>query len=161
MHRKLVFGEAAETCSSIGGIDKYLVLADGLAGIRIVQKYGIDEKGQYRLSEDRDKIMERAYKWIPLFVSIIIVAVVIAVAHGTRFGNCLSCGNSIFALVIIFLVFYVALKNFTKFLTTKFSGREFGIEHVFKRFQAGTSCLIGFAVGSNDVANSVKSNLRF
>ena len=106
-------------------------------------------------SGDRDKIMERAYKWIPLFVSIIIVAVIIAVAHGTRFGSCLSRGNSILALVVIFFVFYVALKKFTKFLTTKFSNREFGIEHVFKRFQAGTSCLIGFAVGSNDVANSV------
>ena len=51
--------------------------------------------------------------------------------------------------------FYVVLKKFTKFLTSKFSNREFSIEHVFKRFQALTSCLIGFAVGSNDVANSV------
>ena len=48
-----VYGEAAETCSSIKGIDKYLVLADGPAGIRIAQKYGVDEKGQYRLSEDK------------------------------------------------------------------------------------------------------------
>ena len=47
-----VFGEAAETCSSIKGIDKYLVLCDGPAGIRIAQKYGVDEKGQYRLSKD-------------------------------------------------------------------------------------------------------------
>ena len=47
-----VFGEAAETCSSIKGIDKYLVLCDGPAGIRIAQKYGVDEKGQYRLAED-------------------------------------------------------------------------------------------------------------
>ena len=47
-----VFGEAAETCRSIKGIDKYLVLADGPAGLRIAQKYGVDEKGKYRLSED-------------------------------------------------------------------------------------------------------------
>ena len=63
MHRKLVFGEAAETCSSIGGIDKYLVLADGPAGIRIVQKYGIDEKGQYCLSED--PILNEMKNFIP------------------------------------------------------------------------------------------------
>ena len=58
-----VFGEAAETCSSIKGIDKYLVLADGPAGIRIAQKYGVDEKGQYRLSED--KILGQMKNFMP------------------------------------------------------------------------------------------------
>ena len=58
-----VFGEAAETCSSIKGIDKYLVLCDGPAGIRIAQKYGVDEKGQYRLSED--SILSRMKDFIP------------------------------------------------------------------------------------------------
>ena len=58
-----VFGEAAETCSSIKGIDKYLVLCDGPAGIRIAQKYGVDEKGQYRLS--KDPLLEEMKNFIP------------------------------------------------------------------------------------------------
>ena len=46
------FGEAGETCLSIKGIDNYLVLADGPAGIRLVQQYSVDEKGPYRISDD-------------------------------------------------------------------------------------------------------------
>ena len=45
-------GEAGETNQSIKGIDKYLILVDGPTGIRIARKYGVDEKGKYRLSED-------------------------------------------------------------------------------------------------------------
>ena len=33
-------------------IDKYLILVEGLAGLKIVKKYGIDEKGVYRLSDN-------------------------------------------------------------------------------------------------------------
>ena len=45
-------GTAGETCQSIKSIDKYLILVDGPAGIRIAKKYGVDEKGKYRLSDD-------------------------------------------------------------------------------------------------------------
>ena len=45
-------GEAGETVLHLDKIDKYLVLADGPAGLRIVKKYGIDEKGVYRLCEN-------------------------------------------------------------------------------------------------------------
>ena len=44
-------GAAGETCRSIKSIDKYLLLVDGPAGVRIAQKFGVDEKGKYRLSE--------------------------------------------------------------------------------------------------------------
>ena len=45
-------GTAGETCQSIKSIDKFLILVDGPAGIRIAKKYGVDEKGKYRLSDD-------------------------------------------------------------------------------------------------------------
>ena len=45
-------GEAGETCQSVKAIDKFLILVDGPAGIRIACKYGVDEKGRYRLSDD-------------------------------------------------------------------------------------------------------------
>ena len=45
-------GTAGETCQCIKGIDKFLKLVDGPAGIRIAKKYGIDEKGKYRLTDD-------------------------------------------------------------------------------------------------------------
>ena len=44
-------GSAGETCQSVKAIDKYLILVDGPAGIRICNKYGEDEKGRYRLSD--------------------------------------------------------------------------------------------------------------
>ena len=43
-----VQGEAGETVLVLEQIKNYLVLADGPAGLRIVKKYGIDEKGVYR-----------------------------------------------------------------------------------------------------------------
>ena len=45
-------GTAGETCQCIKGIDKFLKLVDGPAGIRIAKKYGVDEKGKYRLAPD-------------------------------------------------------------------------------------------------------------
>ena len=47
-----VVGESGETCSSIKGIDKHLAFVDGPAGVNVIKKYGIDEKGIYRLSND-------------------------------------------------------------------------------------------------------------
>ena len=44
-----LFGEAGETVQGIPEIKNYLVLADGPAGLRLVKKYGEDEKGKYRL----------------------------------------------------------------------------------------------------------------
>ena len=47
-----VVGASGETCSSIKGINKYLSCVDGPAGVNVIKKYGIDEKGIYRLSND-------------------------------------------------------------------------------------------------------------
>ncbi|MCQ2973106.1 MAG: glycoside hydrolase family 3 C-terminal domain-containing protein [archaeon] len=44
-----LFGEAGETVQTIKDIKNHLVLADGPAGLRLVRKYGVDEKGPYRL----------------------------------------------------------------------------------------------------------------
>ena len=44
-----LFGEAGETVQDIPEIKNYLILADGPAGLRLVKKYGEDEKGKYRL----------------------------------------------------------------------------------------------------------------
>ena len=45
-------GVAGETCQSVKSIDKFLILSDGPAGLRFACKYGVDEKGRYRLSND-------------------------------------------------------------------------------------------------------------
>ena len=44
-----LFGEAGETVLDVPEIKNHLVLADGPAGLRLVKKYGEDEKGKYRL----------------------------------------------------------------------------------------------------------------
>ena len=41
-HEVHLQGEAGETVLALDKIDKYLVLADGPAGIRIIKKYSID-----------------------------------------------------------------------------------------------------------------------
>ena len=63
-------GEAGETALNLEKVKNYLVLADGPAGLRIVKKYGIDEKGVYRLSDNlllmrlKDYIPARGWKGI-------------------------------------------------------------------------------------------------
>ena len=52
-HKTHLNGEAGETVLALDKIENYLVLADGPAGLRIVKKYGIDEKGVYRLCENQ------------------------------------------------------------------------------------------------------------
>ena len=52
-HKTHLNGEAGETVLALDKVENYLVLADGPAGLRIVKKYGIDEKGVYRLCENQ------------------------------------------------------------------------------------------------------------
>ena len=48
----LLQAEAGEKVLLLDKIDKYLILIEGPAGLKIVKKYGIDEKGFYRLSDN-------------------------------------------------------------------------------------------------------------
>ena len=60
-HEKHLQGEAGETVLGLDKIDKYLVLADGPAGLRIIKKYGIDEKGVYRLCENQISMRKKDF----------------------------------------------------------------------------------------------------
>ena len=67
-HETHLVGEAGETTLAIEGLDKYIVLADGPAGLKLVKKYGIDEKGVYRLCDNivamrmKDYLSEEEWK---------------------------------------------------------------------------------------------------
>ncbi|MDR2779162.1 MAG: inorganic phosphate transporter [Puniceicoccales bacterium] len=105
---------------------------------------------------ENSKVMQRACNWLPAYASVVVIAIIVAIIRGsTVWKSCVYPSRAFGVLLLIFPILYVALRSITKRLTIKFKDREFGIEHVFRRFQAGTSCLIGFAIGSNDVANSV------
>ncbi|MCQ3035183.1 MAG: glycoside hydrolase family 3 C-terminal domain-containing protein [Bacilli bacterium] len=45
-------GAAGETTLKVQTIDKYLIMADGPAGLRLKQTYGVDEKGIYDIAFD-------------------------------------------------------------------------------------------------------------
>ncbi|MDR0693209.1 MAG: inorganic phosphate transporter [Puniceicoccales bacterium] len=105
---------------------------------------------------ESSRVMQRACNWIPTYASVIVIALIIAVVRGRGvWKNCMHPHWALGILLLIFPILYVIFRTIARRLTVKFKDREFGVEHVFRRFQAGTSCLIGFAVGSNDVANSV------
>jgi PiT family inorganic phosphate transporter len=86
-----------------------------------------------------------------------VAAAVVAISHGTRFLERFDDRAPCYLLLAVLVVaMFFVFRAITRRLTVKFSGRgDFAIEHIFRRFQAGTSCLVGFAIGSNDVANSV------
>jgi PiT family inorganic phosphate transporter len=107
--------------------------------------------------EGNTGIMERACFWLPIFANIVLFSAVAAIFHGIKLCNRLShCENMLWFALLAIIPMYAFFRTITYRLTIKFKDRgDFAIEHVFRRFQAGTSCLIGFAIGSNDVANSV------
>jgi PiT family inorganic phosphate transporter len=105
---------------------------------------------------DQDEIMDRACRWIPLFASIAVLAVTVAIINGIKFFENFRLWIVYLSLLPIAPVMYVVFRAVTRKLAVKFEKRgTFAIEHVFRRFQAGTSCMIGLAIGSNDVANSI------
>ena len=105
---------------------------------------------------DPYKIMRRAYIWLPIFSSIMVTALLLSMIRGSKLWTYFPSRNLVFAVLTILLILsYYISRGLTKPLVVKYADRKFGIERVFKRFQAGTSCLIGFAIGSNDVANSI------
>ena len=65
-----VVGGAGETTLKVSKIKKSLTMADGPAGIRIKQEYGIDEKGIYDISID--PIMEKMLDFIPKIARVFI-----------------------------------------------------------------------------------------
>ena len=60
---KHVLGGAGETVLRVNEISKSLTMADGPAGIRIWQEYGVDKKGVYKTV--LDPMMERMIDFIP------------------------------------------------------------------------------------------------
>ena len=57
-------GAAGETTLNVPSIDKYLVMADGPAGLRLKQTYGVDKKGVYDIVFD--PIMVNIATFLPL-----------------------------------------------------------------------------------------------
>ena len=60
-HKIHLIGEAGETVLALDKIDKYLVMADGPAGLRITKKYGIDVQGIYRLCDNTMSMRMKDY----------------------------------------------------------------------------------------------------
>ncbi|MDR1401755.1 MAG: inorganic phosphate transporter [Puniceicoccales bacterium] len=106
---------------------------------------------------DQRETMRCARNWLPIFASSVAIIIFIAIVHGTKLWSKLTHFPGARWIILMCLpLMHMTLREATRRLTIKFANRgEFGIEHVFRRFQAGTSCLLGFAIGSNDVANSI------
>ena len=61
-HVKHLYGAAGETALGLEKVPKYLVLADGPAGLRIVKKYGIDDNGnKYRINDNNSDENVKVY----------------------------------------------------------------------------------------------------
>lgn len=57
--------------------------------------------------------------------------------------------------VIMFFPFYLLFSRLIKTWLKKADDTPEGAQHAFKKLQIGTSCYVAFAIGSNDVANSI------
>lgn len=106
---------------------------------------------------DEKKMISRACFWIPFFGCVVFTTFVFALltcpflSHITEDGSNFWKNYFLFFFPFLFVIFYAI---------SVFYAKQFGegakcVERIFRRFQAGTSCLVGFAIGSNDVSNSI------
>lgn len=104
-----------------------------------------------------ENILRRSCRWIPLLGCLTLSIIAFAIKKGTSLGDKLSHLPYIYVyfIMIIFPIIYFILHIISKQIAKKSEETEHGAERIFRRFQAGTSCLVGFAIGSNDVANSM------
>ncbi len=118
-----------------------------LVMIKII-KFAVFSKGTHN-------ILNRACRWASLLGCITLSIIAFAVKNGTSLKqHKIPYLYSIFTLLIIPIA-YCVLYKIAKHIAKKSEETEHGAERIFRRFQAGTSCLVGFAIGSNDVANSI------
>ncbi|MDR3274263.1 MAG: inorganic phosphate transporter [Puniceicoccales bacterium] len=102
------------------------------------------------------QILRRTCRWAPVLGCLTLTIVAISVQRGTvlhRFAEAkyLKLYFIFLGLPVAYYLLHIAAKHISKLSEET----EHGAERIFRRFQAGTSCLVGFAVGSNDVANSI------
>lgn len=104
---------------------------------------------------DEQNILRRTCRWIPLLGCVTLGIIAYVVKNGTSLKkvNIPNLGP-IFFLILLPLT-YLILHKIAKQISKKSEKTTHGAERIFRRFQAGTSCLVGFAIGSNDVANSI------
>jgi PiT family inorganic phosphate transporter len=106
---------------------------------------------------ETDRILKRTCRCVPLLGCVTITIVAISIQHGTslhRYLYWMKYPMVYFALLILppsYLVLHFIARRIARLSDESSQGAE----RIFRRFQAGTSCLVGFAIGSNDVANSI------
>lgn len=100
-------------------------------------------------------IIQRTCRWIPLLGCITLSIIAYAVKNGTSLRNIKIPHMCLIFFVFILPLTYFVLHKIAKQIAKKSEETTYGAERIFRRFQAGTSCLVGFAIGSNDVANSI------
>lgn len=107
----------------------------------------------FRMGENG--ILKRTCQWIPFLGCITLGIVAYAIKNGTALKRLLIPHLCLIFFLIIFPISYLILRKIAKQIAKQSEETFHGAERVFRRFQAGTSCLVGFAIGSNDVANSI------
>ncbi len=124
-------------------ISPFIAATCSLLMIKII-KFIIFRKGS-------ENILERTCRWIPILGCITCSIIIFAIKKGTSTRSF----EITYKFFIVFLLVYIVLFFIAKHIAKHSKPNEHGAERIFKRFQAGTSCLVGFAIGSNDVANSI------
>jgi PiT family inorganic phosphate transporter len=104
-----------------------------------------------------DQILKRTCRWVPALGCIALTIVAVAIERGTVLQKHLAKVKYLkfyFAFLVLPAMYYI-LHIIARQISKLSEETEQGAERIFRRFQAGLSCLVGFAIGSNDVANSI------
>ena len=104
-----------------------------------------------------ERIVRRACFWIPIFGCIVFTIFVFAVLECPFLSHIVGLNSHFWRKYFLFFfpILFLIFRRIAVFFARQFGNDAKCVERIFRRFQAGTSCLVGFAIGSNDVSNSI------
>jgi PiT family inorganic phosphate transporter len=101
---------------------------------------------------ETDQIRKRMCRWTPILGCLALTIGAICVQWRTPLHRHAEAKHLKLPFIFLILPATYCFLHVTAMISR---GSEYGVERIFRRFQAGTSCLVGFAIGLNDVANCI------
>lgn len=152
----VVDGFSAVNWGKFGIIGLFWIISPVIAGALSWATIRFIRTQIYKKSK-KGKLIKRFINKIPILIGLVGALTIFGLlkrsilANTLRFDNYLSWGFILLSFIVIYVI--------TRFILSKWLANsdknEEEAEGAFKKLQVGTSCLVAFAHGSNDVSNSI------
>lgn len=105
----------------------------------------------------KGKLIKHFINKVPIFIALASVLTLFGLLRRSILADILTISNfSSWGLILLsFIIIYLITRSILSKWLSHYDKNEEETELVFRKLQIGTSCLVAFAHGSNDVSNSI------